>query len=251
LNNSSGGNNTDSIIFIKPHWKKGETKKYEIIQKTKVSFYNIQIISEISLTVKDSRKNYFGLEWRYDTIKEQDSLFQDSGQPKKLSPVLLLKGKTIKYHTDKKGKIIEISNFSELSQQLKTSIDSLVPSFMHSLMPNYFKSFLLKDLLTFHKLYGQQLKIGDTTILNLKDSINPNIDFASESKKINLSYRDLKTGTIRIEGKSLGIDETKSASDFIYEFSPFTFWMKKYKSSTNTSVHGTFITYEYEIILLP
>ena len=48
---------------------------------------------------------------------------------------------------------------------------------MHSMMPNYFKSFLLKDLLNFHKLYGQQLKIGDTAILNLRDSISPDIDF--------------------------------------------------------------------------
>lgn len=119
------------------------------------------------------------------------------------------------------------------------------------MMPNYFKSFLLKDLLNFHKLYGQQLKIGDTAILNLRDSISPDIDFPVESRKIDLCYKDMKTGILRIGGKLSNLDETKQTSDFIYEFVPLSNWLREYKSVTNIAVSGSIITNEYKIELLP
>ena len=43
----------DSIAIIKPNFNKGEIRKYRIIQKTDVLFHHIEMISEISLIVKD------------------------------------------------------------------------------------------------------------------------------------------------------------------------------------------------------
>ena len=260
LNNASGGNNSDSLIVIKPHWKKGEIKKYELVQKIQVSVNSSpmqvtsnssQTISEISLTVRDITANYIELEWRYDTIKVFDSLIQNSGEPKKSPQPLLLKGKTIKYRTDLDGKIIEIINFPELSAQLKPSIDSVTPPFMKSFMPNYVASFILKDLLIFHKLYGHQLKIGDTTIIKNKDSFSPNINLPSVSYKVILQGTELATGVCLIKGEPLGIDETKIFSNFTYEFSTNSFWVGRYKSMMNTAIPDSFITNEYESILLP
>ena len=63
----------DSTVIIKPHWKKGEIRKYEIVQETKVMSSKILIISEVTLSVRNIRKDHIELEWRYDTIKEIDS----------------------------------------------------------------------------------------------------------------------------------------------------------------------------------
>jgi len=260
LNNALGGNNTDSLVVIKPHWKKGEIKKYELVQKIQVSVNSSpmqvstnssQTISEISLSVRDIGANYIELEWRYDTIKVFDSLIQNSGEPKKSPQPLLLKGKTIKYRTDLEGKIIEIINFPELSTQLKPSIDSVTQPFMKSFMPNYVASFILKDLLIFHQLYGHQLKIGDTTIIKNKYSFSPNIDLPSVSYKVTLKGTKSATGIGLIKGEPLGIDETKVFSNFTYEFSTNSFWIRRYKSVMNTTVYDSFITNEYELILLP
>lgn len=62
----------DSTVIIKPHWKKGEIRKYEIVQETKVMSSKILIISEVTLSVRNIRKDHIELEWRYDTIKEID-----------------------------------------------------------------------------------------------------------------------------------------------------------------------------------
>ena len=252
LNNAMGGNNNDSSIIIKPNWRKGEIKKYEIVQKTKVSFYSLQTISEISLMVRDVAANYIELEWRYDTIKELDSLNQNSGEPKKSSQLLLLNGKAIKYRTDLEGKITEIINFPELSSQLKPSIDSITPAFMKSFSPNYFASYVLKDLLIFHRIYGQELKISDTIIFRKEYSISPNITLPSVSFKVTLKDSELKTGSgLTIVGKSLGIDDTKATSNFTYEFLPNSFWVKRYNLMISTSLPNGLVTNEYDMILLP
>ena len=251
LSNATTGNTGDSAISIKPHWQKGEIKKYEITQKVKISFNSTTIVSDISLTVKDINSDFITLEWRYDTVKIFDSLMENPGNRNKPILQLILDHKTIRYRSDPEGNIKEILNFPELSKQLKASVDSLTPAFMQSMVPNIFANFLLKDLLFFHQLYGKKLRTGDTTILSRKYSISPDIDLPSVSNKVTLTATGIIKGFWKPEGLPLSMDPKKVISNFTYEFLPGTFWLRRYESILVTPVPDGYVTNEYEIILLP
>lgn len=215
---------TDSTIMIIPHWQKGEIKNYEILQKTKVSFYSMTFIYKITQTVDDVNDSCMDLEWRYDTVKQIDSMPMEPGQTHKASLQGLLNGKTIRYRTDLHGRVTEVLNFKELSGQLKPAVDSLQPSFMHSMMPQFFGRFLLKDILIFHQMYGRQMKSGDTTKLSLKYSIKPDIQLTSGSISTNFKNKNLKPGVfvaddlISIEGRFAGPGSESASNSFTYNF---------------------------------
>jgi hypothetical protein len=231
-------------------------KKYEILNKTKFSFFSTTVVAEVTQTVTSVQDSSIELAWHYDTVRLIDSMPKEPGEMRKPSMQLLLNGKTIKYRTDQYGRITDILNMNELSNRLKPAVDSTSSSFTRSMMPQYFANFLLKDLLVFHRMYGQRLKSNDTTRLTLNYSIKPDISFPAVKISANIKSKkghlgDVLGDFISIEGRFIGYSSMGITNSFTYEYQMPSNWLTSYTNITEMVVHDALTTNEYIIKLIP
>lgn len=252
----SFGLNPDSVLTIVPHWGKGDIKKYNIIYKTKTPYFQTTVISAISQKITDIVGKNITLELQYDTIKQL--VTSTEGFKQSQGPLLqqLLSGKIIKYRTDLCGRITEVLNLNELTQQIKPRYDSLVPSFRGSRDPQKFANFLLKDVLAIHQIYGRALNPSDSTVLNLKYSIAPDIQI--EQGSIIVKYKQnvtpesiIMNDRLVMDGQYLNLVSPIVSYSVHFEFRISSGDLLGCTVLIESKIHDNSIIEEYEIILLP
>lgn len=181
ISTSAQINMADSTAQVIAYWDKGEKQAYRIITEKfkikdsdtiskKVSSYDVDI------TVLDSTKNSYTVQWLYSTIKSNE----DNNSIQKV--LNLTSNMKVIFKTDELGAFVEVVNWKEIRDYIQKSTKILqndvkkVPELVQLIKQlekqfstkEAIESASIKDIQQFHTFHGANYKLGEILEANLK-----------------------------------------------------------------------------------
>lgn len=241
-------------IDLIPSFKKGEEKKYSVRYTTKSPAQApYQIFSstkkDIIIKVVDVRDGTMDLEWTYTNVIFTDSIPQ-------FNPIMdlintLPKGLTVKYTTDRSGRIKSVTNYKEIITALNHRTDSLISlmsrdkSIASSLVEStkfqlqmmlsteqQIDQIVIGDVFKFHEPYGNSFSTSANTLINASD---PATD------KYETRLVSVKSASCQLDGV---LADSKRKGHKSYEFQAPSYWLVKHIYRLDTkdpmSVHQSY-----------
>jgi len=270
---------SDTTFKLIPNWEKGEMRKYEIKNYSVVDAEGERKVNGVTtktiiVQVVDVNDKFFEINWKTEQLIFSDTINIDNP----LSGLMntLDKDISVRYTLNKNGEIVSFLNIEEISQTIKSKVDSVLKAFIENNniekskaeMLNFqfsmmfssdeqIKTIVLSDILKFHQLYGYSFTTNQAT--TIPDNIfapNPN---GKPSNNLELECTKIDKKKICYIAGALKCAETDTRlREFIekdriikntYEFQLPENWLISHKSIVNVGGYASFNnTYEINLI---
>ncbi len=164
----------DSSVQVVSYWDKGDNQSYSVsVEKIKIkdsdTVSKVMTNYEVEITVLNSTKKSYTIEWLYKSIT--------TDSPDILSTTQLKATKDMKviFKTDELGVFVEVVNWKEIKDYIQKSLVGLKKKYKNSpemdktirqiegmySTKEAIESVAIKDIQQFHSFHGAQYKLGE------------------------------------------------------------------------------------------
>lgn len=233
----------ESSIEITSAFKKGEVKKYQIVNTSKSfvreGYYEVfnSSLKDVIVKVIDTRPDQTLIEWTFDRVVFVDST--DQNDPFLYLMNTLNKKMTVRYIVNSQGIIQSISNLEEIKTKTLQQIDGIIQQMSQnnsidaSLVETYkfqlemtlssqelFDALVLEDVYRFHELYGQSFQ---------KDRKNHIQEKGTPADGYDVKLASCNNNSCQLNGDLVSAFSDKKGKK-IYQFELPGFWLQTYSS---------------------